>query len=162
RRQISGWLYRALATNMPYDRFVGELVNPNKTSEGFARGILWRGTVNAAMLPPMQAAQNISQVFMGVNLKCASCHDSFINDWTLADSYGMASIYSDHALELVQCDKPLGKTAVVKFLYPELGALDAKAPQAERVKRLAEIITSRENGRLSRTIVNRLWARFFG
>jgi len=99
---------------------------------------------------------------MGVNLKCASCHDSFINDWTLADSYGMASIYTDKPLELVQCDKPLGKTAVVKFLYPELGALDASAPKAERVKRLAEVIISREDGRLSRTIVNRLWARFFG
>src|SRR5213076_3069968 len=127
RRQISGWLYRALATNMPYDRFVGELVNPNKTSEGFARGILWRGTVNASQLPPMQAAQNISQVFMGVNLKCASCHDSFVSDWTLADAYGMAAVYSDDALELVHCDKPTGKIASPRFLYSQLGSLDAKA-----------------------------------
>ena len=74
----------------------------------------------------------------------------------------MASIYADKPLELVQCDKPLGKTAAVKFLYSELGSLDASAPKAERVKRLAEVITSREDGRLSRTIVNRLWARFFG
>src|ERR1051325_3460034 len=162
RKQITGWLYSALATNMPFDQFVAQLIDPTPESEGFAKGIVWRRVVNASQTPEMQAAQNISQVFMGVNLKCASCHDSFINDWTLADSYGMASIYSDHALELVQCDKPLGKTAVVRFLYPELGALDAKAPKAERVKRLAEIITSREDGRLSRTIVNRLWARFFG
>jgi hypothetical protein len=162
RKQITGWLYSALATNMPYDQFVAKLVDPTPESEGFARGIVWRGVVNASQTPEMQAAQNISQVFMGVNLKCASCHDSFINDWTLADSYGMASIYSEKPLELVQCDKPLGKTAAVKFLYPELGALDASAPKPERVKRLAELITSREDGRLSRTIVNRLWARFFG
>jgi hypothetical protein len=162
RKQITGWLYSALATNMPYDQFVAKLINPTAESEGFAKGIIWRGVVNASQTPEMQAAQNISQVFMGVNLKCASCHDSFINDWTLADSYGMASIYSEKPLELVQCDKPLGKTALVKFLYPELGALDANAPKPERVKRLAEVITSREDGRLSRTIVNRLWARFFG
>ena len=59
----------------------------------------------------MQAAQNVAQVFMGVNLKCASCHDSFINDWTLADAYGLAAVYSDETLELVHCDKPTGKSA---------------------------------------------------
>jgi mono/diheme cytochrome c family protein len=162
RKQITGWLYSALATNMPFDQFVAKLINPSVDSEGFVKGIVWRGVVNASQTPEMQAAQNISQVFMGVNLKCASCHDSFINDWTLADSYGMASIYAEQPLELVQCDKPLGKTAPVKFLFPELGALDTKASKPDRVKRLAEVITSREDGRLSRTIVNRLWARFLG
>ena len=162
RKQITGWLYSALATNMPFDRFVAELVNPTPASEGFAKGIVWRGVVNASQTPEMQAAQNISQVFMGVNLKCASCHDSFINTWTLADAYGLASVYSDKPLELVECDKPTGKTALVKFIYPELGTIDASAPRPERLKRLAEIVTSSEDGRLSRTIVNRLWARFFG
>lgn len=162
RKQITGWLYSALATNMPFDRFVATLINPTPDAEGFVKGIVWRGVVNASQTPEMQAAQNISQVFMGVNLKCASCHDSFINDWALADSYGLASIYSEQPLELVQCDRPLGKKAAVKFLYPELGSLDASAPKPERVKRLAEIVASPEDGRLSRTMVNRLWARFFG
>src|SRR6185436_13460908 len=81
REQISSWLFAALYRNMPYDRFVAELINPTRKSAGFTKGIVWRGSVNASQVPPMQAAQNISQVFMGVNLKCASCHDSFINDW---------------------------------------------------------------------------------
>ena len=162
RKQISGWLYKSLIENLPYDRFVAQLVNPGKESEGFTKGIIWRGNVNASMLPPMQAAQNVSQVFMGVNLKCASCHDSFINDWALADAYGLAAIYADEPLELVHCDKPTGKQAAVRFLYPEVGGIDAKANKPERLKRLAEILTSRENGRLSRTIVNRLWARLLG
>ena len=121
RKQISGWLYHALATNLPYDRFVAELVNPTSASEGFSRGIIWRGNVNASMLPPMQAAQSVSQVFMGVNLKCASCHDSFVNDWSLSDAYGLAAVYADAPLELVHCDKPTGKLAAMRFLYPELG-----------------------------------------
>lgn len=162
RKQISGWLYTVLCTNMPFDQFVAELINPSPQSEGFARGIVWRGVVNASQTPEMQAAQNISQVFMGVNLKCASCHDSFINDWRLADAYGLASIYAEKPLELVHCDKPLGKTAAPAFLYPELGTIDASAPQKERLKRLAEIVTAPEDGRLSRTIVNRLWQKFFG
>ena len=162
RKQISGWLYGALIQNLPYDRFVAQLINPDKASEGFTRGIIWRGNVNASMLPPMQAAQNVSQVFLGVNLKCASCHDSFINDWALSDAYGLAAVYSDETLELVHCDKPTGKKAALRFLYPEIGAMDASAPKAERTKRLAEIVTSPADGRLARTLVNRLWARMLG
>lgn len=162
RRQISGWLYTALVDNMPFDRFVSELVNPGPRSEGFTRGIVWRGVVNASQTPPMQAAQNVSQVFMGVNLKCASCHDSFINEWQLADAYGLAGVYADSALEMVECDKPTGQTAPLKFLYPGLGTIDADADRAERVRQLAQVLVDTRNGRLSRTIVNRLWTRLFG
>lgn len=162
RKQISQWLYAALRDNQPYDQFVRELVNPTEASEGFTKGIVWRGTVNASMTPPMQAAQNIGQVLMGVNLKCASCHDSFIDDWQLSDAYGLAGIYADGPLEMVLCDKPTGKTAPLKFLFPELGAVDPQAPRAARLEQLAKLITSRENGRLSRTIVNRLWAKLLG
>ncbi len=162
RKQITGWLHAALRENKPYDRFVAELVNPNDASEGFTSGILWRGTVNASMRPAMQAAQSVSQVFLGVNLKCASCHDSFVNDWALADCYGLAAVYTDDKLELVRCDKPQGKTAKVRFLYPEIGAIDANLDRSARTQRLADLMISPKNGRLSRTIVNRLWARLLG
>ncbi|HXT39353.1 MAG TPA: DUF1549 domain-containing protein, partial [Candidatus Angelobacter sp.] len=162
RTQITRWLYSALATNMPFDEFVRELISPVPESEGFVKGIVWRGVVNASQTPQMQAAQNISQVFMGVNLKCASCHDSFINDWMLSDSYGLAGVFSDKPLEMVHCDKPTGQFAKTKFIYRELGDIDPKAPKAERLKQLADIITSKKDGRLTRTMVNRLWAKFMG
>jgi hypothetical protein len=162
RKPITAWLFAVLSTNMPYDKFVAQLIDPVPGSEGFTKGIVWRGVVNASQTPAMQAAQNTSQVFMGVNLKCASCHDSFINDWRLSDAYDLAAVYSDDALELFQCDKPTGRWAQPRFIYPELGDIDPKARKSLRLKRLAEIITGPKNGRLSRTIVNRLWARFFG
>ena len=162
RHQISTWLFSALYTNKPYDQFVAELVNPDVKSEGFVNGITWRGAVNASQKPVMQAAQSIGQVFLGVNLKCASCHDSFINDYTLADSYGIAAIYATNDLEIAECDKPTGRNAKVKFLYSELGEIDPGLPRVERMKRLAEILTSKQDGRLTRTIVNRLWAKFMG
>jgi mono/diheme cytochrome c family protein len=162
REQISSWLYAALYRNKPYDQFVAELINPTAKSAGFTKGIVWRGTVNASQIPPMQAAQNISQVFMGVNLKCASCHDSFINDWSLADAYALANVYADEPLEMFECDKPTGRKAGLGFIYSELGEIPAKAAKSERTKRLAEIITQPGNGRLTRTVVNRLWARFLG
>jgi len=162
RKPITPWLYTALARNLPYDRFVAELINPGAEAEGFANGILWRGAVNASMVPPMQAAQGVAQVFLGVNLKCASCHDSFINEYTLKDAYGLAAIYSDGPLEIAECDKPTGHIGQVKFLYEEIGLIDAKAGLAARKRQLADVITGRKNGRLPRTIVNRLWQRFMG
>jgi mono/diheme cytochrome c family protein len=162
RKSITDWLFSALKSNLPYDQFVSQLINPNSQSAGFTKGIVWRGVVNASQSPPLQAAQNISQVFMGVNLKCASCHDSFINDWRLSDAYRLASFYSSTPLELYQCDKPTGKLVQSGFLYPEIGDVEPSLKGTERLKRLAEVITSPEDGRLPRTIVNRLWARFFG
>jgi cytochrome c553 len=162
REQITRWLYNALLANMPFDRFVAELVDPAPGAQGFTKGIVWRGVVNASQTPEMQAAQSISQVFMGVNLKCASCHDSFVNDWQLSDAYGMAGIYADGPLEMVECDRPTGDTATARFLYPQLGDIDARAPKAARLTQLARLLTNERNGRLSRTFVNRLWARFMG
>lgn len=162
RKQITHWLYSALLTNMPYDQFVAQLINPSDDSAGFSKGIVWRGVVNASQMPQMQAAQNISQVFMGINLKCASCHDSFINDWQLSDSYGLANIYSDKPLEINECDKPTGKMAATKFLFPQLGEIPATTNKAVRLQALATLVTCPKDGRLPRTIVNRLWARFMG
>ena len=87
RKQISGWLYQAIYNNMPYDQFVRELVAPSKESEGFANGIKWRGSVSAAQTTPMQFAQSVGQSFLGINLKCASCHDSFVDRWKLSEAY---------------------------------------------------------------------------
>lgn len=162
RKSITDWLFSALFSNLPYDQFVAQLIDPGPESEGFTKGIVWRGVVNASQSPPLQAAQNVSQVFMGVNLKCASCHDSFINDWRLSDAYNLATVYSGGPLELFQCDKPTGKTAQARFIYPELGEIDPDANRPARLERLAKIITGPKDGRLPRTIVNRLWACFFG
>jgi len=80
----------------------------------------------------------------------------------LADAYGLASIYADSPLEMVLCDKPTGKQAALKFIYPQLGDIDSKAARSARLKQLAEVICGRRDGRLTRTLVNRLWQKFMG
>ncbi|MBX6313608.1 MAG: PSD1 domain-containing protein [Isosphaeraceae bacterium] len=162
RKAITTWLYRALRENMPYDQFVRELISPTPESEGFIKGIKWRGRVNASQVPEIQFAQNVGQVFLGINLKCASCHDSFIDSWKLEDAYGLAAIVAETPLEIHRCDKPTGAKARAKFLFPELGQIDPSQPREERLRQLAELLTSRENGLLARTIVNRLWHRLLG
>ncbi|WP_395740206.1 DUF1549 domain-containing protein [Prosthecobacter sp.] len=163
RKQISNWLYHALMTNMPFDQFVRELISPpNDESRGFIDGIKWRGDVSAGQTVEIQFAQSVSQSFLGINMKCASCHDSFIDRWKLSEAYGLAAIYSARPLEINRCDKPIGQQAVPSWLFPEIGQVDPKAAPAERLKQLAALMTHPKNGRVTRTIVNRLWQRLMG
>lgn len=162
RQQVTSWLYPALLENKPFDQFVRELVAPTKESRGFIDGITWRGEVNASQTTQIQFSQNVSQVFLGINMKCASCHDSFIDSWTLKEAYGLAAIYSEKPLELERCDKPTGEMAEASWLFPELGQVDPSKPRDERLKQLADLMTHPENGRMQRTIVNRLWAQLMG
>ncbi len=161
RKQITDWLYDALLHNKPYRAMVMELTNPDEASEGFIKGIEWRGAVNSSQRIEMQAAQNISQSLLGVNLKCASCHNSFVSNLTLEQSYGFANVFSDTTLEIYRCDKPTGKNSQVAFLYPELGTIEAETVK-EKLAQLSEVMVKPANGRLYRTVVNRLWERIMG
>ena len=162
RKQITKWLYQALVTNLPFDQFTRELVNPTAESEGFANGIRWRGEVSAGQTVEIQFAQSISQAFLGINMKCASCHDSFVDRWKLDDAYGLAAIFSDRPLEIHRCDKATGRIATAAWLFPGLGQISTNAPRSERLTQLAQLLTDPRNGRYTRTLVNRLWHRLMG
>lgn len=162
RSQITGWLYKVLLDNKPYDAFTRELINPTPDSAGFAKGIRWRGAVNASQVVELQFSQNLGQVFFGANLKCASCHDSFIDSWKLDDAYGLAAVIAESPLAIHRCDKPTGATARPRFLFPGLGEIDPRAPREKRLEQLAGLVTHPENGRFRRTIANRIWDRLMG
>lgn len=162
RKQITTWLHRSLLENKPYDQFVAELISPSAESVGFIKGIKWRGEVNASQIEPLQFSQNISQVFLGINMKCASCHDSFIDDWKLTDAYGLAAITAVQPLELHRCDVPTGQMATSRFVFPSVGTIDQTLTREKRLEQLAELMVSQKNGRFPRTIVNRLWHRMMG
>jgi len=164
RESITHWLLPALKTNLPYDQFVAKLLNPAATGDpkGFLIGVNWRGDVSASQIPPMQAAQNSAQVFLGVNLKCNSCHDSFISSWKLKDAYGLASFFSEKPLDIYRCDVKTGEQSAAKFLYPNLGGVDPNASLSERRTEAARMFTCKQNVRFARTFVNRIWDRLLG
>jgi len=161
REWITGWLLQALQTNMPYDRMVRALLNPegNDAPRGFLAGINWGGDVSASQSVPMQAAQNSAQVFLGANLKCASCHDSFVSRWKLADVFSLAAFFSDKPLEMARCEVKTGKAAPAAFLFPEL---EGENIDLSGRLRAAALFTSAKNGRFARTIVNRYWRVLLG
>ena len=163
RAQVSAWLYESLRSNKPFDQMTRELIAPpTASSRGYIDGIRWRGEVSAGQTVEIQFAQSVSQSFLGINMKCASCHDSFIDRWKLDEAFGMAAIYADKPLEIHRCDKPIGRTAAAAWLFPEIGQVSAESPRDERLKQLADLMTHPENGRYTRTIVNRLWYKMMG
>jgi hypothetical protein len=167
RKTITPWLLDALKTNKPYNKWVQELLDPTKPGdpEGFLIGVNWRGTVSASQTPALQAAQNSAQVFLGINLKCNSCHDNFIGKrWKLTDSYGLAAYFAnEQKLQLYRCDIAQdGKFVTASFLYPELNRKPESDSAADRRAAAAAIFTDPRNGRVPRTLVNRIWAKLMG
>lgn len=128
RTRITDWLRSSLMSNKPYDIMVNELLSTNASSRGFIDGIKWRGTVSASQSTEMQAAQNSAQVFLGLNIKCASCHDAFTSNWSLMQSHQLAAYFSQSgSVPIHRCDKDTGKVATPKFLFDALGRDDDDA-----------------------------------
>jgi hypothetical protein len=163
RKPITPWLYISLRANKPLDLFVAELLNPrNAVSDGYLKGVNWRGRVNASQAPEVQAAQNVSQVFLASSLKCASCHDSFINSWKLKQAYGLAAFFTAQNPEMHRCDKGTGEIISPAFLFPGLGSVDPGADLEARHRAVAWMVTRPKNPRFAKTMVNRLWKRLLG
>jgi len=165
RKSITDWLLAALVSNKPYNEWVQKLLNPTEPDDpdGFLIGVNWRGTVSASQAPALQAAQNTAQVFLGVNLKCNSCHDSFISKWKLKDAYSLAAYFSsEEQLRLYRCDVAQEEYAAAGFLFPELNRPLSSLAPADRRAAAAAIFTDPRNGRMPRTVVNRIWQRLTG
>jgi len=165
RKSITEWLFPALKANVRYDELVTKLLNPGAPTDpdGFLVGVNWRGETSAAVTPWMQAAQNSAQVFLGINLKCNACHDSFVSRWKLKDAYALAAYFApEPTLQMYRCDVALNRYAEPGFLFPELSRRPASALLADRRAAAAATFTDPRMGRLPRTLVNRIWQRLLG
>ena len=148
---------------MPYDQFVAKLLNPAQPGdpEGFLIGVNWRGETSAAVTPWMQASQNTAQAFLGVNFKCNACHDSFVSKWKLKDAYGLAAYFSpEPKLQLFRCD--IAQDEYARAVVPLSRAARGPPPSSsldDRRATAAAIFTDPRNGRMPRTVVNRIWTQ---
>ena len=156
------WLEAKLRAGDTFDGFVRDIFT-GEFLDVYGDSVAPQGEVaNAQGRPEMQSAQILSQAFLGVRLQCASCHDSFVDSWTLSEAWGLASALGPDSLEMARCEVPTGERAAPRFLFPELGGIEESLSVAGRRQRVAELMTSTRNGLFARTIVNRLWARLFG
>ena len=83
------WVHQAIADGMPYDEMGRRLI----TTNGKAGAAPEVGFVLGENADPMALAGVTSQVFMGVRIGCAQCHDHPFDVWTQEDFYGFAAYF---------------------------------------------------------------------
>lgn len=169
------WLNDAFRRNLPYDEFVRQLL--------VSSGNMYEAAATSyypLMRKELDLAASTSQLFLGVGIDCARCHNHPLEKWSQDDFNGMAAFFSqvrykgagprnnerilylDFKREFqhpetkrVYWPKPLGAPAMA--LEPE-----RNGEYVDRREVLADWMTSPENPFFARAIVNRMWRQFMG
>jgi hypothetical protein len=177
------WIYESLLDDKPMDLFVTELVRM-KGSERFG-GPAGFGVASQNDVPMAAKGTIVSTAFLGVEMKCARCHDAPTAKSTQQDLFHLAAMLKTQPLEVPMTSsvapdrltangrKPLitvslkpgskvePKWPFAEFCPESVGerlAADAKDPR----DRLAALVTAPQNERFAQVIANRVWARFMG
>lgn len=87
--QLLAYVHGSLEKEKPYDVMVRELISASgRANANPAVGFLLGDDVN-----PMELAASSSQVFMGLQIGCAMCHDHPFDDWKQKDFYQFAAFF---------------------------------------------------------------------
>ncbi|HQW29953.1 MAG TPA: DUF1553 domain-containing protein, partial [Verrucomicrobiales bacterium] len=177
------WLQESLLDNKPLDLFVTELIRM-EGSERFG-GPAGFGTASQNDVPMAAKGMIVSAAFLGIEMKCARCHDAPAHRSKQEDLFQLAAMLKEEMIKLPESSsvpmdrllqtgrKPLIEVtlkpgAEVKPAWPfpefvkeETASLLAEHPDDPR-DRLAALITAPENTRFAQVMVNRLWQRLMG
>ncbi len=163
------WLQDKIAKNQPINEIVVDLLSASG-------GTVSNPPVNyyQTEIDPIKVTENVAQVFMGMRIQCAQCHNHPFDRWTLNDYYGFKSFFTqigrkntDDPQEVIIFNSKGGEArhpvtnAVVppKFLG---GDAPQMKPGEDRRKLMAKWIASPENPFFGRNIANIIWQHFFG
>ena len=162
------WLVDQLAAETPMDRMVRDLLTASGGTFAKPATNFYQGTPDRLLL-----AENVAQVFLGMRIQCAQCHNHPFDRWTQDDYYGFAAFFAqigrkageDYREAIIsnggggETKHPVGgRVMKPKFLggdLPEVAGKDRRAV-------LADWLTSAENPWFARSFANRVWAHFFG
>lgn len=176
------WIHESLLDNKPMDLFVTELLRM-EGSERFG-GPAGFGVASQNDVPMAAKGIIVSTAFLGVEMKCARCHDSPSNKSTQEDLFQLAAMLGTkpikvpttssvpmdrfHELDrkpLIQVTLQPGTTVEPVWPFSEF-CDEAAAALAEHDDNprdvLAALITAPQNERFAQVIANRVWARLMG
>lgn len=180
------FLHDSLRDAKPIDRMVTELVlMRGGKHEGGSAGFAMAAENDA---PFAAKGHIVASAFLGIELQCARCHDSPYHDTTQRDLFSLAAMLqrkpasapasSQVPVEffeeregdaLIQVTLEPGEAVAPEWPFAGVtGAADG--PGVDRLmrepgdprERLAALVTSPENTRFARVVVNRLWRRLMG
>jgi hypothetical protein len=168
---LQKWLRTRFAKNLRYDNLVGELLI---TLGGDELGPALYFQANE--LSPEKLAASSAELFLGLQLQCAQCHDHPTAHWKQKDFWGLAAFFARvnaregsgemrMAYRLVDTDKGdvrlPDSTEIVEPKYPAGDPSTAEAQRSRRVQ-LVLWMTSPENEFFARAAVNWTWTQLFG
>jgi hypothetical protein len=162
------WLQDRLAHNVPMDRLVQELL----ASQG---GTFKNPATNYYQIEPdtLKTAENVAQVFLGMRIQCAQCHNHPFDRWKMDDYYGFAAFFcqigrkgADDPRETVVFNSGAGEVChpvggrVMKPRF--LGGEEPDVAGKDRRQVLAQWLASPRNPYFATNLANMVWAHFLG
>lgn len=158
RGNFRDFILESFMENKPYDVFTAQLIDPGAVN--YHGGFVRSQTHQDSLL----TAANAGQVFLGTKMKCASCHDDFLNfEWTQKRFFGFASFFSENDLEIIRCEEKQGEYAEAAFVFDNQTAdPDQLDTLEERLGQVTDFLVDPANPRYAASFVNRLWKRYTG
>ena len=168
-RKFHAWIVDAFAQNLPFDRFATELLTASGSTYTNPAANYYRALKDANL-----STESTAQLFLGVRIQCAKCHNHPFERWTQDNYYGLSAffhrvkqkagtregelvVWVDRAGEVTQ--PRTGKT-MAPWL-PGRGLIEDAALR-DRRDVLATWLTSDANPYFARVAVNRIWAHVMG
>ena len=170
-RLMYTWLRNSIAADKPYNEFATELL----TASG---NLFFQPTANFYYITefsePENIATNISQVFLGVRLECARCHNHPWEKWTQDDFWGFAAFFgrmgikdtyqNDESQVLLKAKGEVLHPKTKKAVQPKYldGPGETEGPDEDIREKLAAWMTAPGNPWFARAIVNRVVKHYLG
>ncbi len=162
------WLADQIGRNVPLDKMVQTLLGANGGTFKVPQSNYYQNETDT-----LKVAENVAQVFMGMRVQCAQCHNHPFDRWTQDDYYSFAAFFSqvgrkggeDYRETIVfnsgggEVAHPVGgRVMAPKFL----GGGPADVAGKDRRIVLANWLASPQNPYFASNFANRVWAHFFG
>lgn len=162
------WLSEQIADNVPLDKMVRDIL-------GASGGTFKNPSTNFYQIEPdvLKVSENVAQIFMGMRIQCAQCHNHPFDRWTMDDYYSFAAFFKqvgrkqgeDYRETIVfnagggEVNHPVGGRVMPPVF---LGGGPADVAGKDRREVLAEWLASPKNPYFAQNFVNRIWHHFFG
>ena len=168
------WIRRQMRQGRPLNEFVSEMVASAGSNISNGPVNLYTMLVHKPRIEPKALAADFSQVFLGVQLQCAECHNHPFDRWTQNDYYGFVSFFT--GMTRKPGAEPREKriywdSAVPTAVHPvdgrpmqpkTLGVAVPVQTEGDPRAALAQWLTAPENSLFSRNLANRIWAQLMG
>jgi hypothetical protein len=162
------WLREKIATNTPTDKMVQELLGSRGGSFASPATNYYQTETET-----LKVSENVAQVFMGMRIQCAQCHNHPFDRWTMDDYYSFAAFFSqigrkqgEDPRETIIFNSGGGEVNHLvggRVMKPKfLGGAEPDLAGRDRREVLAQWLASPENPYFARNLANIVWAHFFG